>query len=312
MTIGRVKLLCLLKPLSQQHSDLLKATAIVLVIYAVSAIFDLAEHFTRWAAPLDAYELDELPVLMLALALASVWFSHRRMREIKNEMQLRAQSEHALARLAQENQALARHAMQVQEEERRFIARELHDDMGQYLTAIRLDAAALASTADAKAASHAQRIISHTAHIQSAMKGLLHRLRHAALDAHGLLEALKTLVEEWKAQHLNIHCELALDESCNALSQASNIVIFRVVQEALTNIARHAQASHVSITLAITDTATRPAVQLQIRDDGMGFKLTASGYGFGLTGMRERVEGAGGTLHLINENGLQIHVNLPL
>lgn len=309
-----MKLLRLLQRAGQLHRnkqlfDLFKAFAFVVVIYLLSTGFDLAERFTAWASPLDSYELDELPVLFMALAIASIWFSHRRMREIKNEIRLRVESELALEILAKENQALARHVMQVQEDERRHIARELHDDMAQYLTAIRLDASSLINTADSKVITHGQRIISHAAHIQKTMKDLLHRLRHAALDTHGLIEALTALIHEWKSQHTDIQCESALHESCQNLPLATKIVIYRVVQEALTNIARHAQAAHVKIDLSLNNDTS---VHLQISDDGIGFDKPSLRYGFGLTGMRERIEGAGGKLEVSNKNGLQIRVNLPL
>jgi glucose-6-phosphate-specific signal transduction histidine kinase len=213
-----------------------------------------------------------------------------------------------------ENRALARHVMQVQEDERRYIAREMHDDMGQYLTAIRLDAAALSANADMATTIHAQRIISYADHIHDAMKELLHQLRHAALDAQGLIAALKTLVEEWESQHANIRCNLALNENCLNLPQLFNIVIYRVVQEALTNVARHAQARHVDIALTVSNVTSPAFIKLDISDDGIGLNAATCCYGFGLTGMRERVEGAGGTLGLICESGqgLRVSVNIPL
>ena len=120
-------------------------------------------------------------MILVAIAISSIWFSRRRIHELNKEVKLRTESENALGELLKENRALAHHIMQIQEEERRYIARELHDDMGQYLTAIRLDAAALNGVSDTNVQTHAQHIIAHAEHIQKALKNLLHRLRHAAL-----------------------------------------------------------------------------------------------------------------------------------
>jgi len=211
-------------------------------------------------------------------------------------------AEQELAQLLRENQQLARHAMKLQEEERKSLAREIHDDMGQYLTAIRMDALAMQNAGKMEAPELAQRISSHAEHIQQSIKGLIKRLRPAALDAHGLVEALRLLVNEWQAQQPSTTCNLSVDDACMALPTDISIVAYRMVQEALTNISRHAQAYVVDIDVEITPKQQTKMLVIQIRDDGIGFTDRPASKGFGLTGMRERVESAGGILK-ISKNG---------
>ena len=221
-------------------------------------------------------------------------------------------AERELAVLLKENQALARHAMEVQEEERRNIAREIHDEMGQYLTAIRLELASLPKDKPYPLGEFSTRIHSHVEHIQLAVRGLIHRLRPTALDAHGLVEAIEQLVSEWKKQQPGIDCQLSLDKSCLSLPEKTSIVAYRIVQESLTNIARHAQASHISIKLMRTRGILSDTVTIEVRDDGVGFNPHSPRAGFGLSGMRERVEAEGGVFNVHSKvKGVVISATLP-
>ncbi|MPS49746.1 MAG: PAS domain S-box protein [Methylobacillus sp.] len=221
-------------------------------------------------------------------------------------------AERELAVLLKENQALARHAMQVQEEERRNIAREIHDEMGQYLTAIRLELASLPKEGHSFIVEFSARINSHVEHIQQAVRGLIHRLRPTALDAHGLVEAIEQLVNEWKRQHPAIECQLLLDQHCPSLPEKTSIVAYRIVQESLTNIARHAHANRVAISLIRTHGILSDILTVEVQDDGVGFNPHLPRAGFGLSGMRERVEAEGGTFNIRSEGrGVVISATLP-
>lgn len=221
-------------------------------------------------------------------------------------------AERELAILLKENQALARHAMEVQEEERRNIAREIHDEMGQYLTAIRLELASLPKDTPHPLGEFSTRIHSHVEHIQQAVRGLIHRLRPTALDAHGLVEAIEQLVREWKKQQPGIDCQLSLDKSCLSLPEKTSIVAYRIVQESLTNIARHARASHISIKLIRTRGILSDTLMIEIADDGVGFNPHSPRAGFGLSGMRERVEAEGGVFNVQSkEKGVVVSATLP-
>lgn len=222
-------------------------------------------------------------------------------------------AERELGVLFKENQSLARHAMQVQEEERRNIAREIHDEMGQYLTAIRLDIATLPKDGNNAVTEHAKRINSHVEHIQQGVRGLIHRLRPTALDAHGLIEAVEQLMSDWKKQHPTVACSLILEKSCQNLSEKINIVAYRIVQESLTNISRHAQAHFVDVKIMRTRGILSDTLSIEIQDDGVGFNPHSPRAGFGLSGMRERVEAEGGVFHInSNGKGALISASIPL
>src|SRR5690606_10994202 len=113
-----------------------------------------------------------------------------------------------------------------------------------------------------------ERIARHDEYIQVAIRRIIRRLRTAALDAHGLIEATQQLVHDWCKQNPEISCSMDLDESCNRLPETISIVIFRIIQEALTNISRHAQASRVDIYLKNKD----QGLFVRVKDNGLGIQ----------------------------------------
>lgn len=236
------------------------------------------------------------------------------MRDLEAEIKRRVAAELQQTALLAENRALAQHARQAQEEERRRMAREIHDEIGQYLTAIRLSAATLPTENDPVTAEQAARISSHAEHIQVTVRDLLHQLRPVALDEYGLMDAVRHLAEEWMQQNTQTTCHLTLDDNCPPLDDSLNIVAYRIIHEALTNVARHAQASRVDIAITAQTCGASPLLHVSIRDNGAGFRHTPPGPRFGLAGMRERVEAAGGTFTLTNTHGagVAISAQLPL
>lgn len=208
-----------------------------------------------------------------------------------------------LERTLKENRVLARHAMQVQEQERKYIASEIHDETGQYLTAIRMDALALQKSTPAQANVIAVRIASNTSHIQQSIRALIKHLRPPALDSLGLIGAVERLVNDWKKLNPPVECHVQLDTGDYVLSEDINIVAFRVVQEALTNITRHAQASEIWINIQVIKRQGTSLLQIEIRDNGKGMDTAQSTEGVGLVGMRERIESQQGSFKLMS--GLQ-------
>lgn len=299
---------------STARRDLALAGMVVLLLYFAAWRWNLAEFLHALTSRYEFMQLDELPLALFAAALALSWFSRRRMQELQTEVEKRMLAEQNQAALLAENRALARHARQAQEDERRRMARELHDDMGQYLAAIRLSAAILPMDGDPLVAEHAARIASHAEHIQAAVRNLLHQLRPVALDEYGLMDAVRHLAGEWVRQHPQTACHLALDDSCPSLGDSLNIVAYRIIQEALTNVARHAKASRVDIAITVQPPGEVPMLHVSIRDNGAGFQHVPSGPRFGLAGMRERVEAAGGTFTLRSNPGagVAISAQLPL
>ncbi|MDP2902047.1 MAG: histidine kinase [Methylovulum sp.] len=214
-----------------------------------------------------------------------------------------------------ERQRLAVQLLKLQEEERRYLARELHDEFGQCLAAINAVAASIAQTAEEKCPellAETGQISQITEHMLNGVKGLLTRLRPAELDGLGLAASLEGLIISWNVHGGGkTHYRLNLSGDGAALPEALAVTLFRIVQECLTNIAKHAAASQVEVKLAI-----RPeAVKLTIEDDGIAKQLPFPQHtGIGLLGIRERVIALQGllTLSLIQPQGLKVAVCLPV
>lgn len=292
---------------SPRH-DFWLATLAVLLVYALAWWWNLAEQASALTQQFEFIQLDELPLALFAAAVASAWFSRRRMRDLLTEVTCRREAEQALAQLLAENRALAQHAQQVQETERRRMAREIHDDMGQYLTAIRLGAAALFRSEDPMVVEHTSRIASHAEHMQTTVKALLHHLRPVALDEYGLPDAIRHLVHEWTKIHPDLACDLMLDPACANLPDHLNNVAYRMVQEALTNIGKHAHATRVEVEIRLDD----DTLLIDISDNGVGFNHPPKRGCFGLVGMRERVETVQGIFHLNSQPNAGVHVSAQI
>lgn len=217
----------------------------------------------------------------------------------------------AEARLARQNdelQAMAHRLLRIQEDERRALSRELHDDVGQSITAIKLTAMALPDEPDAdrRAALVAElaAIADHTIH---KLRDLSLLLRPPQLDALGLEAALR-----WQANALLRNGTPVLDLSVGMPATrpppAVELACFRIAQEALTNVVRHAGARHVRVRVACED----DALHLRVEDDGIGID-PARPQGLGLLTMRERAQLAGGTLRIDSDaQGTRLHARLPL
>ena len=201
------------------------------------------------------------------------------------------------------------------EEERRGIAQELHDELGQCVTAIRTIAESITKRSGDGAPeikSQAQSINQIAGRIYDGMHNIVRRLRPAELDILGLTETLRETVSGWAARYPGIAFDLKLGGDFENLGEAANITIYRLVQEALTNIARHANASRVEVALTrdASDTLT-----LSIRDNGHGnVSMEMSGGGFGLLGMRERVQALNGEFSVSGKpgQGTEVRAVLPM
>lgn len=216
------------------------------------------------------------------------------------------------------NHKLSQQLIRLQEEERKSLARDLHDELGQYLTAIRTDGAALlemSKTAFPAARESAQAIVDVTMQVMAVINAMLQRLRPDMLDELGLQSALIELVNAWRQRNHQIICILRIPQKLPALGDAVNITAYRIVQECLTNVARHARAKRVEIELKILAGAggLGPALSIRVADDGIG--MAADGEeGLGISGMRERVIGLGGRLDIHSRPGMgtRVHAILPI
>ena len=195
------------------------------------------------------------------------------------------------------------------EEERRGIAQELHDELGQCVTAIRSIAESIGQRAgdsmpDIRAAANSIKDIA--GRIYDGMHAIVQRLRPAELDILGLEDTLRETVAAWAARNPGIDLKLNLAGNLDKLGDAVNLTVYRLVSECLTNIVRHAEALQTVIELARDD---GNALRLSIRDNGHGnMSDAAPGGGFGLVGMRERVQALGGSFSIIGKPGIGTEV----
>lgn len=220
--------------------------------------------------------------------------------------------------LLRENRQLTQNLFKLQEEERRHLARELHDEMGQWLTAIYAEAKAISNSVSRDSAIHsgAQAISDSVGKMHDVVHDLLHQLRPALLDILGLADSLRELKKQWCSHHPETSCELVLEGEFEGLSETVNITIYRIVQEALSNAGSHAHASRVQVRLSRVqdETAATDTLWLSVEDNGRGYNPDQQSGGLGLLGMRERIIAAGGefTSRSAPGHGTHIDVRLPL
>jgi two-component system, NarL family, sensor histidine kinase UhpB len=213
-----------------------------------------------------------------------------------------------------DNRELSKRSLSIQESERRHLARELHDELGQSVSAIKAMAISMARHPEAPARFRdgADSIVSACDRIYGAVRTLMNRLRPAVVDELGLRLGLERTVDDWNAHHEDVFCRLSVEGIDGRLGEEIQIAVYRIVQECLTNVARHAGASTVDVLLKVNDTVDPPVLRLQVRDDGRGFDPAATPRGLGLAGMRERVESLGGEMRIAATGGVDIRIAIPL
>lgn len=197
----------------------------------------------------------------------------------------------------------------VREEERTRIARELHDELGQALTALRFDLGWLRGKAAPLGAQAAQRVAAALGVVEQSivsLRRISEDLRPAMLDSLGLAAAVEHHVTQF-TQRSGIPCRLHMNREEFELDGNLATAVFRIVQEALTNIARHAEAGEVRIDIKQTDDEGG-GIRLVVEDDGRGFDVASRTTRFGLLGMRERITMLGGTLEIDSGPGRGTHI----
>jgi PAS domain S-box-containing protein len=225
----------------------------------------------------------------------------------------RIRAESALQASATRLQHLSRRLLALQEEERRHLARELHDELGQLLATVTVQLSLAGSTLGEAARASLEESIAQLQRAAEELRGLVLRLRPTMLDSAGLLATLRWLADQ-NQQHTGIATEVIgqVDDVAGDLA----IACFRVVQEALTNVVRHARAQHVWIELRQRE----GRLELEVRDDGVGFDVettlerAAARGSVGLLGMKERVQILGGHLEVesIQGCGTWIRLSVPV
>ncbi|MFE1882769.1 HAMP domain-containing sensor histidine kinase [Streptomyces diastatochromogenes] len=212
-----------------------------------------------------------------------------------------------LERLEHERATSSARVLLAQEAERRRIAQELHDEVGQSMTAILLALKRSADEADEPLRGELRQAQEITRGSLDEVRRLVRRLRPGVLEDLGLLSALTSLTTEF-ATHTGLRLVRRFDNGLPALDQETELVLYRVAQEALTNVARHAEADQVEVSLHHTD----GSVVLAVVDDGRGTGVAREGAG--IRGMRERALLIGATLDVTSQPkaGTKVRLTVPL
>jgi len=226
--------------------------------------------------------------------------------------QLANSQEHVIA----DNKQLALKLMNIQEKDHRYIARELHDEFGQCLSGIN----AITASISQSAATHQPELVSEiksispiTQHMMDVLRSMLTRLRPVEIDGLGLNQSLHTLISSWN-NHSNGQtlCQLNVNGNIDKLPEPLPVNIYRIIQECLTNISKHAHASDARVVIHYQHPHQ---IQLAIKDNGTTqIKEFDKTLGIGLLGIRERVMALGGQLTLSprQSGGLSINVTIPI
>lgn len=238
---------------------------------------------------------------------------NRMVTEVSNRTRQLEASEEKAHILLSENRELIQKSLTVQEDERKHLARELHDELGQCITAIQADAESirdLSRQCDARIETSSGAILEVSSRIYEVVHSMIQNLRPGVLDDLGLVEALKDEVAVWQERNVNTEYSLDFSGDLTKLGERINITIYRIVQECLTNITKHADAKYAVIHLA----ARTDHIELEIHDDGRGMAASTRRGGLGLIGIRERVEGLDGSFKLVSEpgSGTAYTITIPL
>jgi len=296
---------------SRWRGDLWVVLAAALACYGVSVALDLNESLGELLARQEHWQLDELPLTGMVFAFGLAWYALRRRRETESALRLREQAEARASELLAHNRELAQQLIAVQESERLALARELHDELGQRCSAILIETACLRRCdTDDRAALRgaAARADMAAQSLYQLVGGMLRRLRPANLDALGLVAALQELCESWE-ERSGVACVFHFDVPDELLPERINIAVYRVAQEALTNVTRHAHANQVRLVLA-RDAAGH--LCLTIADDGRGMDLARATRGLGLLGASERAAALGGELRVESAPGAGVRLALRI
>jgi len=226
----------------------------------------------------------------------------------------RSDAERALVDSRAQLEALSKKLLEVEEEERSRIAREIHDELGQLLTALNMDIGGLLRSAEPlnpEQKMMAHRIRQALSETLSSVQRISSELRPAALDDFGLIAAIESEVHAFE-ERTGIECDLLLPEDALPLGPDVDVAINRIVQEAMTNVARHSRATRLEIRVR-----QRPGEMLvEIRDDGEGISSAklADRNSLGIAGMRERARRIGATLEVegIEGHGTIVSVRVPM
>ena len=301
--------------------------AVLIAVISIAAAIicvrlDLSEALLGWTRLHERLQLDELPAWLLVVACCLAWFAARRYIEARDQLVMRRATDARLAEALAENQRLAQQYVDMQEYERKALARDLHDELGQYLNVIKLDAVSIrdaASSGIEGAASFtgnaARAVIENVDRVYGVVSSLIRQLRPVGFDELGIAAALENCVNDWRARLPEAAIELSIDSGFDDPNEIRALALFRLVQEALTNVARHSGATRVEIRVArVRRSEAEEFIEVSIVDNGRGTDMEAPHTGLGLVGMRERVAAFGGSLEVGGASGagFQVMASMPV
>lgn len=224
-----------------------------------------------------------------------------------------------LERSREENRFLTQRSLAIQENERRLLAHELHDELGQSITAIKAVAASIeqqSRQALPAVAASAGTVIDMSNYMYDVARGMMKSLRPAVLDELGLIAALQDMIDDWNERHQDVFCSFGFSGDFSELSDDISISIYRIIQESLTNIVKHADASQVEIRIRILKgkIPDHDQIELVVSDNGKGFDKDRTPWGLGLLGIRERTSALKGEFRISSApgEGVKMNIRVPL
>jgi two-component system sensor histidine kinase UhpB len=209
-----------------------------------------------------------------------------------------------------DNQRLTQRIIRLQETERKSLAQELHDEIGQHLTAIHVDASVIEQSNDLTSSIKSAQAIDEVAcHMMVILRSMLKRLRPGGLDELSFIDALQELINSWQQRHTQTDLSYQIQGEFHLADESIQLTLYRVLQECLTNISRHSRATEVSVKLAQSETA----FSLEITDNGKGFDVLQQRAGFGISGMQQRVDSVNGEMDIDAKpgQGVIIKISIP-
>ncbi len=298
---------------------------ITIGVFLLAAHFELAERWQEWAHPEENYQLDELIFALLALSICLSLFSYRHYRILQTTLNNNLAISTSLERknievvtLLAQNRELIKHITQVREAERNDLATELHDVFGQHLAAIDVNIAVAFKYIqdDHKILPILKTVQTSASHLIEVTRSQLQSIKPPNLGSVGLSASIESLASQWLVSFPDYDLTLSINVNNERVNYDVALTIYRCVQEALSNIIKHAQANTINIDLYThSDDGINYEVLLIIQDDGIGFTPSNDlSKGLGLIGMRERITALSGHLAISHADtqGTRLKINIPL
>lgn len=305
---GSSEIVILADPSDEIKEVWLEARSIVMLITTFTAIYLVMMAFTirRALKPVSQIS-DGLGVIQSGNYEARLpMFNLPELNRLSEQFNHMAQ---VLEEQQEENRQLSRRLISVQESERRHLSRELHDELGQSISAIKAMAVTLRQHPE-NITDGTNSIIGVCNHMYGVVRDMMNRLRPVALEELGVVTGIERLVDGWNDHQEECFCALSVIGKFDEMDEDVAITLYRIVQEALTNVAKHAKAEKVEINL---EHDSLGEIRVNISDNGQGFDEKNKRKGMGLLGMRERIEALSGKISLASEpnRGVSISITIP-